>query len=85
MRRARLAAIAGAAAALVTPAYALAQGCAMCRTALSGADDPLVFAMNTSILFLMAMPYVIVGSVGGWIYFSSRRRAGLDSAEGDDS
>jgi hypothetical protein len=56
------------------PADALAQGCAMCRTTLDGATDPLVGALNTSVLFMMAMPYVLVGSIGGWIFLSVWRR-----------
>jgi hypothetical protein len=59
--------------ALGIPAEAFAQGCAMCKTSL-GTDDPLAQAMNISVLFLMAMPYVVVGTVGGWIYLASRRR-----------
>jgi len=59
---------------LALPDWVLAQGCAMCRTSLPGQNDPLVAAFNTSILFMMAMPYLIVGSVGGWIYLASRRR-----------
>jgi hypothetical protein len=59
---------------LAIPERVLAQGCAMCRTALPGQNDPLGAAFNTSILFMMAMPYLIVGSVGGWIYLASRRR-----------
>lgn len=63
------------AAALATAAAgdALAQGCAMCQTALGGADDPLTEAVGTSVLFMMAMPYVVVASVGGWLYLAHRR------------
>jgi hypothetical protein len=67
--------LAGGAAALGWwPADAVAQGCAMCRTALDGQNDPLTQAFNTSVLFLMAMPYLIVGTVGGWFYLAARRR-----------
>lgn len=59
------------------PVQALAQGCAMCRTALDGQDDPLVGAFNTSVLFLMVMPYAVVAFVGGWIYLEVRRQAAL--------
>ncbi len=55
---------------------ALAQGCAMCRTAVEGSDDPLARALSVSTLFLLAMPFAIVASVGGWIFFSLRA-AGL--------
>jgi hypothetical protein len=56
------------------PAGALAQGCAMCKTALDGPIDPLTEAFNVSSLFLMATPYTVVGTVGAWIYIASRRR-----------
>jgi hypothetical protein len=60
---------------LAAPPGALAQGCAMCKTALEG--DPAAGAINASILFLMSMPYAIVGTVGAWIYLATRRpRAG---------
>jgi hypothetical protein len=52
---------------------ALAQGCAMCQTALGGADDPLAEAVGMSVLFMMAMPYVVVASVGAWLYLAHRR------------
>ena len=70
---------------LALPEEALAQGCAMCRTALEGKDDPLVGAINASVIFLMTMPYLIVGTVGGGIYLASRRRqVEHDPVEGDD-
>jgi hypothetical protein len=71
----KLAATLAAALALV-PADVLAQGCAMCRTTLDGASDPLVGALNTSVLFMMAMPYLLVGSIGGWIFLNVWRRQG---------
>lgn len=76
MRVASLACIglAIAAMACVVPHAALAQGCAMCKTALDGPVDPLTEAFNVSSLFLMATPYTVVGSVGAWIYFATRRR-----------
>jgi hypothetical protein len=64
-----------AAAALLDPSAALAQGCAMCKTALDGPVDPLTEAFNVSSLFLMATPYTVVGTIGAWIYIASRRRA----------
>jgi nitrate/nitrite transporter NarK len=50
---------------------ALAQSCAMCATAL--ADDPLGRAISWSILFMMATPYAIVGTIATWLYFTYRR------------
>ncbi len=46
-----------------------AQGCAMCRTALGGADDPLARGFYWSILCLMGAPYVVTAAVGGWIVY----------------
>ena len=57
------------------PATALAQSCAMCGSAF-GADDPLGRAFSWSILFLMAAPYLVFGSVGGWVFFTYRRSRG---------
>lgn len=54
--------------------HALAQGCAMCGTALLG-DDPVTRAFTWSVLFLMAAPYTIVGAVGTWLYLNHRRSA----------
>jgi hypothetical protein len=53
------------------PSLALAQGCAMCGSAL--ADDPVGRAISWSIIFLMAAPYVIVGAIGSWLYLTYRR------------
>lgn len=61
---------------------AFAQGCAMCSTLVGGPGDPLGQGMNTSILFLMAMPFAMTGSVGGWIAYmywrgGTRERGGV--------
>ena len=66
---------------LALPESVLAQGCAMCRTTLQGQDDPLVGALNTSVIFLMSMPYLIVGTVSGWMYLSVRRRRAVTPSE----
>ncbi|MGH7290898.1 MAG: hypothetical protein ACREJT_06785 [Myxococcota bacterium] len=63
---AALAALALAAVAVV-PGDSLAQGCAMCATYLTGADAERAQAWKLSIMFLMAMPFIVVGSAGGWI------------------
>ena len=57
----------------IVPADALAQGCAMCKTALDGPMDPTTEAFNVSSLFLMATPYTVVGTVGVWLYLNARR------------
>lgn len=61
------------AALLIVPTELLAQGCAMCKTAIGGAEDPLARGLNVSILFLVSMPFVLLGSVGGWFYYLYRR------------
>jgi hypothetical protein len=48
-----------------------AQACAMCGSALS--DDPLGRAFNWSILFMMAVPYTVIGAAGAWLYYMHRR------------
>ena len=53
--------------------HALAQGCAMCGTALK--DDPTGRAISWSVLFLIAAPYTVVGLVGGYIFYTYRRAA----------
>jgi hypothetical protein len=50
---------------------AVAQSCAMCGSAL--VDDPVGRAFSWSVLFLMAAPYTIAGTIGGWIVLRHRR------------
>jgi hypothetical protein len=80
MSRARFS-LAAALLALLGPgaSHALAQGCAMCGTALK--DDTLGRAFSWSVLFLIAAPYSVVGLLGGYIFYSywrpARRRASV--------
>ncbi len=67
------------------PSSVLAQGCAMCKTALDGPPDPVTEAFNVSSMFLMATPYTVVASVGAWIYLASRRRDRHPEHDGDDA
>lgn len=53
----------------MAPRVSLAQGCAMCATAI-GNDAPLARAMNISVLFLMSMPFLLTAAVGGWLWYS---------------
>ena len=55
---------------LIVPA--VAHACAVCLTG-AGTGDPLTEAFNWSVLFLMATPYTVVGSVGGWLFYSHWR------------
>jgi len=58
---------------------ARAQACAMCGSAL--ANDPLGRAFSWSILFMMAMPYTVIGAAGAWLYYMHRRAPGRRRAE----
>ena len=60
---------------LGTSARALAQSCAMCGSSF-GPDDPVQRAFSWSILFLMAAPYTLFGTVAGWLFYVHRRAAG---------
>jgi hypothetical protein len=51
-----------------------AQACAMCGSALT--DDPLGRAFSWSILFMMAVPYTVIGAAGAWLYYMYRRAPG---------
>ena len=48
--------------------------CAVCLTG-AAANDPVADAFNWSVLFLMAAPYTIVGSIGGWLAYTHWRAA----------
>jgi len=54
------------------PSESLAQGCAMCKTALSGAEDPLAIGIFWSAMLMMSMPFVLFASIGGWIFYQYR-------------
>jgi heme/copper-type cytochrome/quinol oxidase subunit 2 len=87
VRRARttfiaLAAVA-ASLALLAGGEAAAQGCAMCKTAIGGPGDPLARGINTSIFFMMAMPFALFAVVGGWlgyVFWRGRERENDDAA-----
>jgi hypothetical protein len=49
-----------------------AHACAVC---VNGAGDPTADAFNWSVLFLMAMPYLVVGSIAGGLFYTYRRTA----------
>ena len=59
---------------------ALAQGCAMCRTAVQSPDDPLALGINVSVAMMMFVPFAVVGSIGGWLVFVYRRAHRLAAA-----
>ncbi len=63
---------------LVTPLVSSAQ-CAMCRTQLennvSNGDVGIAAGINTGILYLLSMPYLIVLVLGYFWYKTSRKNA----------
>lgn len=62
----------------ITPVISMAQ-CAMCRTQLennvSNGDAGIAAGINTGILYLLSMPYLIVLVLGYFWYKTSRRNA----------
>ena len=59
-------------------APALAGACSVCVT---GDIDPTANAFNWSVLFLMATPYTVVGSIAGWLFYKYRRAAAKPKEE----
>ena len=55
------------------PADLLAQGCAMCQTVMPRVGDPMARGMFWSVLLLMCAPFVVVGSIGGWLLYRYQR------------
>ena len=51
---------------------AIANACAVCW---AGDGGPIEEAFNWSVLFLMATPYAVVGSIAGWLFYTYRRSA----------
>ena len=73
MRRGTATWILAGAATLLPATRAFAQGCAMCGSSFAP-DDPVTKAMNTSIIFLLLTPYVLLAAVGCWLYVRYRHR-----------
>jgi uncharacterized membrane protein len=49
--------------------------CAMCRAALSGDDNKAkAAAVNDGIVYLMIIPYVLVGALGYYIYRMKKKK-----------
>ena len=44
-----------------------------CSVCITGANDSTADAFNWSVLFLMATPYLVVGSIAGGLFFAYRR------------
>ena len=62
---------------LVLPASVYAQGCSMCRTALEQSPEGRAIAksFDYAILFLMGIPYAMLGAAGIAIYRAYRSKA----------
>jgi hypothetical protein len=51
----------------------LAEACAVCLAGESAGEDPAARGFYWGILFLMSMPFALVGSIGGWVFWKYRR------------
>ena len=64
-----------AAIALLIPA--LAEACAVCWIGGSSPDhDATALGFYWGLLFLMVMPFAVVGSIAGWLFYTHRRAHG---------
>jgi hypothetical protein len=79
-RIAALALLLTLAAALVFVETASAQ-CALCRTALDQEGGRVAAGFNRGILFLLAMPYLVFGSIAGSWYWKRRKSGGALGTE----
>jgi len=60
---------------VLAPLWSSAQ-CAMCRAVIeSGQDDGLAEGINNGIVYLMAIPYILVGVLFFFVYRKMRRSA----------
>jgi uncharacterized membrane protein len=49
--------------------------CAMCRAALSGEENKTkAAAVNDGIVYLMVIPYILVGAIGYYIYRMKKKK-----------
>jgi len=63
--------------------HGAAHACSVCIGGAAG--DRLTDAFNWSVLFLMAMPYTLLFSVAGYLFFIHRRAAKKSAAESQDA
>jgi hypothetical protein len=56
----------------------IARGCSVC---FNDGDDAVSRAFNWSIAFLMAAPYLVVGSIGACLFYFYRRAANNREAD----
>jgi hypothetical protein len=55
--------------------------CAMCRTALEQDGGRVAAGFNRGILFLLAMPYIVFGSIAGSWLLKRRKTGGVLGTE----
>jgi hypothetical protein len=53
-----------------------------CAVCLTGADGAVADAYDWSVLFLMATPYTVIGSIAGYLVFAYRRASAKKELEG---
>ncbi len=69
------------AASVLLPAAAAHAQCVMCGTVGQGGNDPLVKGMFRSIVFMVSMPFGVIGAVAGWFHHQYRQRRKAPSGE----
>ena len=52
-------------------ATAVAVACPLCKDAI--ANDPVAAAFNSTTIFMIAVPFMLIGSVGGWLFYRHLR------------
>lgn len=57
---------------------ASAQACPGCKEATSEASRQMARGYSYSILFMMPIPFIILGSFGGYVYYTVRQREYTD-------
>ncbi len=67
MKRTALAGLGLIGVALLAPA--VAQACAVCGTGPGVIGDPTARGFYWGVLFLMAMPFAVAGSIGAWLAY----------------
>ncbi|MGH7406771.1 MAG: hypothetical protein ACREKF_02020 [Candidatus Methylomirabilales bacterium] len=79
-RRATLVAWGSAAGAWLVPVAA--QACAVCWSGAGSPEhDALARGFYWGVLFLMAMPFAVVASIGGWLWYAHWRGRGRRGKE----
>jgi hypothetical protein len=51
----------------------VAKACAVCGTGPGVEGDPTIRGFYWGLLFLMAMPFAVAGSIGAWLFYRAWR------------